>query len=285
MKPTIIKPQNHDEWLRLRSYGIGASEVAAVLGLSPWDTPFSLWLKKTGQVIPEPENQAMRLGHLLEPVVVQLWEDATGEKAIKASADDIIYVHPEYDYMRATPDRIIRGRKKLLEIKTTSQNIDENEIPTHWLIQVIYQMYVTGIHQADLAWLTNGRYFGYRHIAYDEEFAEWIASEVSTFWNDSVLGGKEPIPIRASDIIKPSVPEKSVEADSKAVEQLLQLRMMKDTISDLETKIEAITDDLKMYMQDAEAIAKDGSILCTWKTGKRGRPFLLKNNNIQALCQ
>ena len=52
MKPVIIKPSSHDEWLAEREKGIGASEVAAILGLSPWDTPFSLWLKKTHQAEP-----------------------------------------------------------------------------------------------------------------------------------------------------------------------------------------------------------------------------------------
>ena len=54
MKPKVIKPASHEDWLKEREYGVGASEVGAILGLSPYETPFSLWLKKTKQVPPEP---------------------------------------------------------------------------------------------------------------------------------------------------------------------------------------------------------------------------------------
>jgi putative phage-type endonuclease len=277
MKPQIIKPKDHEDWVRLRSYGIGASEVSAILGLSPFDTPFSLYLKKTGQVLPDPENEAMVMGHLLEPVVAARWEMATGEKVIKASAADIIYVHPEHDYMRATPDRIVKGRKKLLEIKTTVTPVDPDNIYPHWLAQITYQMYVTGIHDADLAWLVSGRYFGYAHIPYDEEFAEFIANAVTEFWNESVVGGKEPDLISVSDYtIKGSTPGTAVEADSAAVEQVNELRAVNTSIAELEAKQEALKDQIKLFMQEAESLTSEGNVLATWKTGKKGRTFLLK---------
>lgn len=284
MKPIIIKPASHDEWLAERGKGIGASEVGSILGLSPFDTPFSLWLKKTGQVEPEPENIAMRLGHYLEPVVTQIWEEETGEKVIKASAADIIYVHPEYDYMRATPDRIVRGRKKLLEIKTTVTTIDPEDLPPHWVAQCIYQQYVTGIHDADLAYLVQGRYFGYVHIPYDEEFAEFIAERVKEFWNDCVIGGKEPELISAMDYtIKGSDPGTVIEADDESVAQLMSLRKLNTQISDAEKDAEVMKDALKVYMGQAESIVYNGETLATWKSGARGRIFLMKNKNIDSL--
>lgn len=284
MKPRIIKPASHDEWLAERGKGIGASEVGSILGLSPFDTPFSLWLKKTGQVEPEPENIAMRLGHYLEPVVTQIWEEETGEKVIKASAADIIYVHPEYDYMRATPDRIVRGRKKLLEIKTTVTTIDPEDLPPHWVAQCIYQQYVTGIHDADLAYLVQGRYFGYVHIPYDEEFAEFIAERVKEFWNDCVIGGKEPELISAMDYtIKGSDPGTVIEADDESVAQLMSLRKLNTQISDAEKDAEVMKDALKVYMGQAESIVYNGETLATWKSGVRGRIFLMKNKNIDSL--
>jgi putative phage-type endonuclease len=277
MKPRIIKPKSHEEWLKERGKGIGASDVGAILGVSPFDTPFSLYLKKTGQVEPEPENQAMKMGHYLEPVVAQLWEEATGEKVIKASASDIIYVHPEHDFMRATPDRIVRGRKKIVECKTTVTNVDPDDIYPHWLAQVQYQMYVTGIHDADLAWLVQGRYFGYANIPYDEEFAEFIAARVTEFWNECILKNHEPDLISVADWnYKGSEEGKTVEADSEAVEDIGMLREVNASIAELTAKQEALKDKIKMFMQDAEVLAFNGDKLATWKSGKKGRTFLLK---------
>ena len=284
MKPKIIKPANHEEWLKEREYGIGASEVGAVLGLSPFETPFSLWLKKTKQVPRDEENNAMRMGHLLEPVVAQLWEEATGMKVIKASAADIIYVHPEYDFMRATPDRVVRGRKKLLECKTTITDVDSDDIFPHWIAQCQYQMYVTGIHDCDLAWLVKGRFFGYQNIEYDAEFAEFIAERVKEYWNDCVVGGKEPELISVDDFAtKGSEPGKDVEADDKALGEILSLRKVNELLGRDEAEANSLKDAIKLYMGEAESVSFNGKILATWKSGARGRTFRLRDKNIEEL--
>lgn len=285
MKPKIIKPNSHDEWLAEREKGIGASEVAAILGLSPWDTPFSLWLKKTHQAEPEPENFAMRRGHYLEDAVVQWWQDETGEKVIKASAADIIYVHPDYDFMRATPDRIVRGRKKMLEVKSTAGYMGE-EIPDYYLAQCIYQMYVTGIHEEELIYIQGDLTFGRFNVQYDAEFAEFIAQKVKEFWNDSVIGGKEPDLISVSDFtIKGSDPGTTIEADDEAYAQLLSLRTLNKDLNTKEADAEALKDSIKLYMGQNESISFDGRVLATWKTGARGRTFRLKDKLIDELLE
>ena len=284
MKPRIIRPANHEEWLKEREYGIGASEVGAVLGLSPYETPFSLYLKKTHQVPPTEENLAMRMGHVLEPIVVQLWEEATGEKVIKASAADIIYVHPEYDFMRATPDRIVRGRKKIVECKTTITDVDRDDIYPYWIAQCVYQQYVTGIHDCDLAWLVKGRFFDYVNVPYDQEFAEFIAERVKEFWNESVVGGKEPELISVEDFtFKGSTPGTVVEADDKALGELLSLRKLNEILDRDETEANQLKEAIKLYMGENESISFDGKVLATWKTGARGRTFRLKDKNIDEL--
>lgn len=286
MKPIIIKPKSHDEWLKAREEGIGASEVAAVVGLSPWDSPFSLWLKKTHQVPPTEENQAMRLGHLLEPVVATLWEEETGGKVVKASAADIIYQDAEKPWRRVTPDRIAyrisawSGRKEkiLLEIKTTATGFDAETIPDNYLAQCQYQMLVTGIHKCELAWLTSGRYFDNAPIEYDPEFAEWLGAEVDKFYNECVLGGREPDLISVADFVfKGSEPETKVEADEEALKDIEELRHVNDEISGLEGRQEALKERIQLFMGMNEGlVSPDGTLLATWKSGKRGRTFLLK---------
>ena len=275
-KPVIIRPKNHDEWLKAREDGIGASEVAAVVGLSPWETPFSLWLKKTHQVPPTEENDAMRRGHYLEDAVVQWWMHETGEQVIKASAADVIYVHPDHPYMRVTPDRIVKGRKKILEVKSTSIQMGD-EIPDYYLAQVMYQMYVTGIHQAELIYIQGGLTFGRFAVEYNEEFAQYLADEVTKFWNWNVLGNHEPDAINVSDLavkVPRSVPEKVIIADDTALGQIAQIREKKAQCDALEKEIGELTDALKMFMSDSEAILDlDGRVLLTWKSGKDRTSF------------
>lgn len=82
-------------WLAARAHGpdgsipitIGGSDVAAVFGISPWKTPLDLWLEKAGKLIPdESENMWQKeMGHLLEPVVAQMYAFKTGHRVIASS--------------------------------------------------------------------------------------------------------------------------------------------------------------------------------------------------------
>lgn len=285
MKPVILKPKDRAEWLELRKNGIGASEVASVVGISPWTTPFALFLQKSGQLPPIEENNAMHMGRLLEGVVVQLWEEQTGFKAVKASAKDIIYQDPEHPWRIVTPDRIAyevnpgtgKKQKVLVEAKTSSMSFDPENLPTYYVAQCQYQMLVTGVHVCYLCWLTAGRDFGYARIEYDSEFAGWLAEEVDKFWNENVLGGKEPDAIAVSDLavkVPRSTPEKAIEADEQALDQLNVLREKKAMYDALGDEIADLTNSLKMYMTDSEALLDgDGNVLVTWKSAKDKTSF------------
>jgi putative phage-type endonuclease len=285
MKPTIIRPKDRAEWLKIRENGIGASEVSAVIGINPWESPFSLFLRKTKQVPPIEENVAMHMGHLLEGVVVTLWEEATGWKAVKASAKDIIYQDPKHPWRICTPDRLAfeinprtgKKEKVLLEVKTSALQFDADDPPSYYVAQCQYQMHITGIHVCYLCWLVNGRTFGYVRIEYDPEFAEWLVSEVDTFWIENVLAGVEPEAITVSDIttkFPKSTPEKALEADDKALSQIAEIREKKAVYDALGKEIEALQDSLKLYMADSEALLDEsGNVILTWKSGKDKTSF------------
>ena len=114
-------------------------------------------------------------------------------------------------------------------------------------------------------------------MEYDEEFADLIAERVTEFWNENVLGGKEPDAITISDLavkVPKSTPEKSIEADEQALDQINVLREKKAMYDALGVEIADLTDSLKMYMTDSEALLDgDGNILCTWKSAKDKTSF------------
>lgn len=290
-RPNIIKPNDRAEWLELRKGGIGASEVSAVVGISPWDTPFSLWLRKSGQIPPQEETIAMKLGHLLEPVIAQLWEEETGFRIVKASAKDIIYQDPEHPWRKCTPDRIgyeilPNGKKQkvLLEFKSTAVDIDPDDVPDHYIAQCQYQMHVTGIHVCYLCWLVNGRYFGYVRLEYDKAFAEWMVGEVDKFWKENVLGGKQPDLVSVADFtMKGSDPGTTIDADEETLSHIFSVVALNDGISAAEKMRDTHKDAVKLYMGEAESLTVNGKAIATWKTGARGRIFLLKNKNIEEL--
>ena len=74
------KGMAREAWLEARRGSLGGSDAAAVLGVNPYASPYSLWAEKTGRVPEKPDNEAMRLGRDLEDYVVRRWQEKTGKK-------------------------------------------------------------------------------------------------------------------------------------------------------------------------------------------------------------
>ena len=277
-KPTIIRTKSREEWLEKRGSGVGASEVGAILGLSHFDTPYSVWRRKVGLDGPQPENIAMMMGHLLEDVVAQRFAIETGYTIIKASAADIIYYDPAKEFMRVTPDRVVKTPegKALLECKTTSKRIDENNIPYTFLCQVHYQMRVTGIHTCYLAWLINGRDFGYARVDYDEEFVRFVEDRITEFWTVNVQQNIAPDAISVEDVMTMhpvSEEGKEVEADDDALKDIQELARLSKIAKSTEESIREVKGRLQVYMDNSESLVSKGAVLATWKSGKGRASF------------
>lgn len=107
MSNTVIRPKDRAEWLEYRKDGIGSSEVATILGLNPWETPYQLWRRKKGLDAPKDETFAMKAGHYLEDAVSQFWADATGREVIKSSAGDWLFKNNEKGSCKPPPTVLI----------------------------------------------------------------------------------------------------------------------------------------------------------------------------------
>ncbi len=161
-----------EEWLQMRTEGIGGSDAAKVLGISPWGTKYDLWHDKVGIDPLNDDKNSMILdaGHRLENFVAQLYgylqnANANGEEneKVKVFEKKIMYRHPLYPFMQGDIDRFVEkdGKVSILEIKTTSDN-NKSEwfsdsgkpiIPKHYECQVRHYMAVTNIDEADICCL------------------------------------------------------------------------------------------------------------------------------------
>jgi putative phage-type endonuclease len=74
-----------DEWLAARRTGIGGSDIAAILGLSPWRTPLDVYRDKVDGA-EQPETEAMRWGRLLEDVIAREYAVRAGVRIQRAIA-------------------------------------------------------------------------------------------------------------------------------------------------------------------------------------------------------
>ena len=84
---TIVKlVQGSPEWHEHRRTHRNASETPAVLGVSPWKTPYQLWQIKTGRA-PQPEvTAAMVHGTAAGAAAREAYERQTGLRDAAAGA-------------------------------------------------------------------------------------------------------------------------------------------------------------------------------------------------------
>jgi putative phage-type endonuclease len=152
--PALAAPalpvQGTEAWLAFRRNGIGSSDIAVIAGESPFRSPYSLWAEKTGQVIPDPSDEQAELfeiGHLMEPVLLELYERRTGRHPKRAH---MVRVHRDLPWAFASLDAIAPVRRVVEAKWTHSGRWGDAGVPDDVLIQVQWQLFVTGWDVADV---------------------------------------------------------------------------------------------------------------------------------------
>lgn len=148
----MVLPRQHIE-----QRGIGASEIAAALGLNPYKTPLELWLEKTGQAPGFSGNSRTEWGLDVEPAL-RTWYVRRHDLAVWVPSGSLFHdVHP---WMRATPDGIalreIGGQAPAWDHGFEAKNIGRHsahrwgepgtdQVPMEYLLQAQQGMAVTGL--------------------------------------------------------------------------------------------------------------------------------------------
>lgn len=286
MAAKVIRYASREEWLAGRSQGIGASEAASVVGLNPFETPYQLWRRKKGLDPPPPETFAMRAGHLLEDDVAQLFAEATGSRIIQATTADFAVIDEARPWLRVSPDRLFwrqgarrnAANKAVLECKTTQRDIDPDDLPSHWFCQLQMNMGVAGCKDGALAWLTAGREFGFMDFSFNPAFFDWIAAEVTKFWQDCIIGGQEPPATDVQDVLlkHPRHDDaKTAIATDETEAAWRRLKELKEELAAMEAKKKELEAEIKTAMGEAGILAdpRTGQTLATWKAAKDGKKF------------
>lgn len=188
------------EWLEVRKTGVGASDAAAAVGLSPYKSPLELWLEKTGRdaTLPKPDSkdttEPVYWGTLLEPIVAAAYTQQTGRKVRKVNA---VLQHPQHRFMLANLDREVIGSPgvQILECKTAGEYgaaLWREGVPEYVQLQVQHQLAVTGKHAADVAVLLCGQRLDVHRIERDDELIGRLIQLEARFW-DYVVQDTPPL--------------------------------------------------------------------------------------------
>lgn len=182
-----------------------ASKIASVVCKSPWTSKFALHADMTGRYESTPPNPAiLETGNLLEPAVADWYQQHNPDVEVrecKKKGTPVWWVARESEDFAATPDRILIDRATgditaLLEIKTARVpsewgDEDTDQIPEHYKLQALWQMYCTGVNTVIFAVLHSGLRFATYRVERDEAAISDLVRAATEFM-DMVHAGETP---------------------------------------------------------------------------------------------
>jgi putative phage-type endonuclease len=266
---------------------ISASQIAKIAGTSPYGGPYSAWLEIELIGPDKPQTLPQRIGSLLEPAVLDLWED---RYLLPTRRSIPTMTHPERTWQCASPDAIavapLGQRDWLIEAKTVAYGAEDwgpdrggaADIPAHYYDQVQWQMSACGYDRCDVIALIQGREVRVYEIAASAQRQKELLEFGREFFEKHVGDGKPAPDFDGSDDAKMSLLRRFPRdlfdtiivggiSHAEAIEDYLALRA---TIADGENECEKIRQWLCSQIGDATAISA-GSKIATWKTDKNGR--------------
>ena len=204
--------EDRETWLAGRNtQGIGASEAAAVVGLSPWMTPLELWRLKVGAAQAKDLSGSAAVSHgvRMEPALRGLYAAMNPGYTVDYHAYDIL-CQEDRPWLFATLDGEVTddmGRRGILEIKTSSPNGKigwakwDGRVPDNYMTQILHQMLATGWDFVDLlAALENMdgdlsiRTYRFERAEQADNMA-WLLEREEDFYKNHVLTGTPPAAI------------------------------------------------------------------------------------------
>jgi putative phage-type endonuclease len=240
-------------WLVDRRSAITATDVPAILGLSPFSSPIKVWRSKIGDTEDQADSEAMYYGRLFERPILMAYE--------KRTAQELVYPEP-FRMMRSLSvpqiGATLDARRLRDGAPVDAKNVgfrsevygDEgtDNFPAHYAAQLMMQMFVTGAAVADLAVLFSRYDFKVYTIEYDRETAEGLVARCLDWYQAYVVGNTAP-PVdgtpdytafvkrlkQATDMVIVATPEQEEWARNLSVtrEQLEMLDMEKSRLENL----------------------------------------------------
>ncbi|WUH94603.1 YqaJ viral recombinase family protein [Streptomyces sp. NBC_00433] len=187
-----------DDWHAARAQGIGGSEISAVIGLSPFESRFSLWHRKSGLVAPVQESNEMYWGKKLEPAVCDEFQVRNpGWQALVAPT----FHGTGRPWQIVNPDRIgvgPNGEIHLIEAKTSRDaegwgEEGTDEVPVYYRAQCRWYLDGLGLQRCRLIVLISGSDYREYLVEADPAEAHMMRDRAEEFLRSVHAGERPPI--------------------------------------------------------------------------------------------
>lgn len=186
---------NREQFLADRRTGIGGSDAAALIGLSPFKTEHDVYMEKVGLSPPSEPSMRMEAGLRLEPVLAEWYANEKGVHVKQHPMER----HEKYPFMIAHVDRLVYDDivkhdrlpliAGLLEIKTADVRFawlwgepGTDSVPDVYNLQCQHYLSVTGLKWADIAVLIGGNDFRIYRVPRNDELIKNLIRIEKDFW-------------------------------------------------------------------------------------------------------
>jgi putative phage-type endonuclease len=275
---------------------IGASDIAAILGISPHKTPYKLWLEKTGQGEPEKDKPVFTRGKRWEPVALDMLldniEDTEGDRP-QLLARNQRYTDDKHSFLSCEIDADLlyhgiktNGEIKTIDVRKAYEWGEEltDEMPIHYAAQTMFGLGITGRDQTIVGALFGADQIVRYNIERDDETIKGMREKAVEFWKKNVIEMIPPDPINMEDMMAmfKKVNGKPLEITPEIYDRLLERKYLKDEIKAFEEQAEAIEFRVCEFIREQwgttniDSVAEDNAILTlgdkmvgSWKSQSR----------------
>lgn len=262
------------EWLRVMT----ASKVSAVLGISPWTSPYTLWQLMAGNEQPDEQTKDQARGHYLEPAIARWFQDQHPDWVVNYPGGT--WASIERPWMVCNPDGLVR-EDALLEIKTDAGNDDwgrpgTDQVPVWYRAQAQWAMDITGRSVTHFAVLTSYLEFREYVVQYDAEDAEFARDRATAFLASLDAGEPPAIDGHASTYqtvrkLHPNISDAEIQVDGDLAQEfiaaVIDLEEAEERALRAKAELAAATGDAKRAFYGKQHIA-------TRKARSGGKPWI-----------
>ena len=299
-------------WLEFRQNGIGASEIATVMGLNQYKSAHQLFYEKVEGAPEQEDSIAMFMGRYNEDSIADLWQywesdqitmmQNYNEKKIvrKCRKINAYLINPQHPHLFASLDRVINkngtDKEQALELKTISAfSADQwiSGIPPQYIVQLQQQLLVADLEEGELCILKDGRYMEVYSFSRNEEIINSIIEQSTLFWNNVLEARKLNAQGLPFEHLEPEIDHIEAYKDflnekftataqkAEATDEIyitgMQYLQCNEDEKNIKTEKTRLTNIIKAHMGDASMIDFGSAGKITWNENAKGtRTMLVK---------
>lgn len=270
------------QWLEDRKKHITGTDIAKILGVSPFGDPLSVYMDKIGLSEPTEPSRRMIAGQRYQTAILEDYALETGHRLTHADPFELV-VHAGGILGASLDAYDITLGNAPVDAKNTACAYEKDgwgetgtdAIPEYYRLQLAAQMAVSGASLSRLAVLVGGWDLRIYQVDRDPELEGMLLESAAKFWRDHVVARKPPEivgSVAAKEYLAKTYPSHHVglsvqaeEGDEPWADYLA--KAMADE-EDAKKRKEEAQVWLKQRIGNAEGIWSGNGWKATWKNSK-----------------